>query len=88
MDGKKQNNIETVCYEVGNPIVCNGSSAVKGKRDDGSRQQAKRFICGPVERVNQKSKSMQITKTNQYQTTSLMNNRQNNRARGNYISLG
>ena len=74
--------LETVCFDLGNPIVCNGSQS-SGKNSDGKRlRNNRRFICGSLGRTTQVSKAQPITATAKYRETSLVNNRKNNRQGG------
>ena len=77
-----KNDLESVSYDMGNPITSNG--AVPGERDkDGKRStNNRRFVCATVGRLKRKSRAMAITDTSQYRESTLINNRKNNRENG------
>ena len=69
--------IEIAAYDMGNPIISNGST-LSGKSNDGSRSRNNwRFICGTLGKTFKKSVAMPITKSMQYRETSLIKNRKN-----------
>jgi len=74
--------IEIAAYDMGNPIISNGST-LSGKSNDGSRSRNnRRFICGTLGKTFKKSVAMPITKSMQYRETSIIKNRKNNRPDG------
>ena len=57
---KLKKDLEKVCYDVGNPIICNGSSPVGEIRDDGSR--AKCRVSLPRKGGNPSSRGLVIVR--------------------------